>query len=52
MKKFTTAKSARSYLEQFSGEFTIEDIRSLKAKTVIALANADREASYEAGKTL
>ena len=52
MKKFTTAKSAKTYLEQFSGEFTTEDIRSLKAKTAIALANADREASHEAGQTL
>ena len=52
MKKYTTAKGARAYLEQYNSEFTIEDLRSMKARTVINLANADKQASIEAAKTL
>ncbi|XIF20067.1 MAG: Hypothetical protein AJITA_00783 [Acetilactobacillus jinshanensis] len=49
MKKyFTTAKKARAYLEHYISEFTIEDLRSMKASTVINLANADKQASKEA----
>ena len=51
MKKyFTTKAKAHAYLERYVSEFTMEDLRTMKASTVINLANADKQATLEAEK--